>query len=334
MPVLKPAPLDSRVRVARDLRIIEGFAKRAPAGEPDRLLTQAVHAGNDPLMPGGLAMVALAGASSQETYANLIDGAERRAIHLAEVHDIDVAKLMPVVEDDDWEPPLQTLTFWSEGWRREREMDYDGLRPTVASEAAFLRLSLEWAWANEVKWDDFVKDVSKLRGRLEAVLTEGFRPSMRGVPCMYDECRGSRLIRTTVATTDKKTGEKVWVLTDWHCPRCERSWDEESYQRHVYAAIHREKSVVTEFDGETEVWCTVDIAAKRVSRPESTVRVWLHREQVNELCGIGDHRRWRYVLLADVEARDQLARERWAKRVAAMKAKRGEAVTEETRDSA
>lgn len=311
MPVLT----DSRVKVAQDLRVIESLGRRAEVGKPDRLLTQAVHLADDPLMPGGLAMVALADAASQRRYADLLDEAERAAIEAG-------VNLPEVADDDEWEPPLQTLRFWSEVWRAEHGMDYEGFRPTVATEAAFIRHVLEWAWANEPHWDDFARDITKARGRLESVLADGFRPSMRGVSCMYDECRGARLIRTTVAKTDKKTGAKTWVLTDWHCPECERTWTEDEYQRHVYAAIHREKTLVVTDGERTEVWCTVELAAKRVGRPESTVRVWLHREQVAEVCVLGRDR-WRFVLLADVEERDQLARERWARRVAAMKAKRG-----------
>jgi hypothetical protein len=302
MPVLT----DSRVRVARDLRAIAQMEMQ--------MIEQAVNDANSTLMPGGLAMVALANVANQEAFANLIDAAETRAIKLAKRYELDPADLMPAIEDDDWEPPLQTLCFWSEAWRAELDMVAD-FRPTVTTESNFLRWAAEWAWSNEPKWDDFVRDVGKARARLEAILSEGQRPVARGVSCMYDECRGARLIRTTVPAADKD-GNKIWRLTDWHCPRCKRSWDEESYQRHVYAAIHRAKTYIAATDHGTEVWCTVDVAAKRVSRPQSTIRVWLHRHQISEVCVLAQ-RRWSYVLLADVEERDRQARERWAKQQAA-----------------
>jgi hypothetical protein len=186
-------------------------------------------------------------------------------------------------------------------------------RPTEATEANFLRWALDWAWDNEPHWDDFADDVRTAKTRMEGMLTEGERPAFRGVPCLYDECKGARLIRKTVPTRDKK-GRKVWRLTDWHCPKCKRSWSEEDYTRNIYAAIQRDKIHVDADD----TWCTVDHAAMLVKRPEGTVRSWVSRAEVAAFCTADDRKRT-FVLLADVRERDRLAKERHARWLAARK---------------
>lgn len=328
---------DRLTSLARDLRTIEYLSRYDNDLDRQTLLAQAVNLGGDPLMPGGLAMVALAGVANLEQYAHKLDTAEQVAQAKAFRLGLELDDVWPAIDDDDdWEPPLQTLCFWSESWRRERGAERDAtgrpseltdFRPTVNSEASFLRNSLDWAWDNEIHFDDFADDVRKAKARLEALLTEGSRAVARGVPCMYDECRGKRLIRTTIAVRDPDTKEKTWVLTDWHCPNCERSYSEKQYESHVYAAIHRDRSVVLEvLDPETgdwvpDVWCDPELAAKRVGRPGSTVRVWLHRGEVAGICAVGDDARKkprRLVRMADVQARHQLAVLRWEQRQAAI----------------
>lgn len=208
------------------------------------------------------------------------------------------------------------MCFWSEQWRAVHGMIRDA-RPTIVTETNYLRWAIDWAWENEPKWDAFVADVIKTRSRMEAILMQGERPTARGVPCMYDECKKARLIRKTVPAADKN-GNKIWRLTDWHCPSCKRTWTEDEYQRNVYAAIHREKMYLAQAGDDLELYCTVELAAKRVGRPVSTVRVWLHREQVSEICVI-THRSWRFVSMSDVEHRHQLALDR-AEKVKATKA--------------
>lgn len=279
------------VKVARNLRRIVELT--------DQLEAQAIANANDALMPGGLAMVALAAVSAPSDYAEALEAAEHMAIA--------GRRAWPEVEDDDdWEPPLQSLLFWSEAWREEHGYPLPK-RPTEATEANFLRWALEWAWDNEPHWDDFAADVAKAAGRMEALLMEGARPVARGVPCMYDECRGKRLVRKTVPTRDED-GNKAWRLTDWHCPSCHREWSEEDYTRNVYAAIERDH---WQQHG-SETWCTESRAARRVGRPESTVRSWVGRGQVAAICTTDDRRRT-LVLVADVVERDRLARERHAR---------------------
>lgn len=287
------------VKVARDLREIERLH--------EALEVQAVHKANDRLMPGGLAMVALGGVANLEAWEHQFEAREALGRDISHV----------AHEDDSWEPPLQTLRFWSEAWRAEHGAEY-GQRVTVASEANFLRYMLEWAWDNEPRFYDFAKDVEQARLRLEAMLLTGERPVARGVSCMYDECKGKRLIRKTVPARGAN-GEKVWKLTDWHCPNCKKSWDEQTYTRNVYAAVERQHWAVLD----DETWCTVDRAARKVGRPQGTVRSWISRGEVSALCLVTESPigRTTFVMVADVVERDRLAKERYAAWLAARAAR-------------
>lgn len=275
-----------RADVAQDLRTIVALH--------DDLLTQAVHSANDPLMPGGQAMVELAYVALPSQYARQIDYLE------------EVLETYPDLnhEDDSWEPPLQTLLFWSERWRIDRGFPLEDRRPTIGSEAHFLRTSVDWAWENELHFEDFVKDVADAKRRIENTLSAGNRVAFRGVPCMYESCRGTQLVRKTVPTRGKN-GKKTWRLSDWHCPKCKRSWDDDAYARMVTAAhvaAQRE-----EIAGQT--WVSLEHAARDVGRPVKTLRTWIDRGLLAVVCVITG-RRPRFVPLEDVREQHERAAQR------------------------
>lgn len=281
------------VKVARDLREIETLY--------EGLLVQAVHKANDRLMPGGEAMVALAPVGSPYEWGENV--AAEEFYHLSICNRLDHSRChYAESEDDEGEPPLQTLLFWSEQWRAEAGYSLDR-RPTISTEANFIRGSLDWAWDNEMHWDDFAKDVRKARQRLENLLLAGERAE-RGVPCLYDECRGVRLVRKMVPARSDE-GEKIWRRSDWHCPRCKRTWDEDRYAAMVTAA--NEAAKIEDIDG--EVWCTDEYAARQVGRSVKTIRTWVNREQVATVCILAG-RRLKFVSLSDVRARHEEASRR------------------------
>lgn len=288
-------------KVAGDLRAIVELH--------EKLLTQAVHSANDPLMPGGLAMVELGYVASPAQWQWQIDEHERLA---SESEDTFVRDAQPDLshEDDLWEPPLQTLLFWSEDWRNTRGYPLEGRRPTIATEANFLRGSLDWAWDEEVHFEEFVRDVETARKRIEDTLREGER-TLRGVPCMYDECKGKRLERKMrplyhdgERVRDGK-GNGLWEFEDWRCKRCRRTWNEDEYARMVTAASERTK--FEDIDGET--WCSADYAARKVERSVKTIRTWINREELATLCLIAG-RRLPYVSLEDVRELSEVRKTR------------------------
>lgn len=186
---------------------------RAINARYDQLLTQAVHKANDREIPGGQALVTLASVASPERYLWQLDYAERV---LGEHPDV-------THDDDDWEPPLQTLLFWSEAWRIEHNHELDGRRPTIATETNFLRWMLDWAWDNEIHFDDFATDVENALRRIEDTLKAGERTERTRVVCDRCEDKPPRLI-------------KVWGATDHtsdrhKCPRCKHQFDHDALKR-------------------------------------------------------------------------------------------------------
>lgn len=275
---------------------------RAVVAMHERLLAEAVHSANDPLMPGGKSMVELGPVANLETWANLIDGLERRWLDYYGLPGEDMPNWAEN-EDDTWEPPLQTLLFWSESWRHERGYPLEGRRPTIATEASFLRHSVEWAWDHEPHFEDFAKDVAAARRCVEDTLHEGDRAE-RGAPCLYETCNGARLTRRLKPTRDKD-GAKVWVHTDWKCRRCGSSWTEDRYAAMVTAA--HEATKIEEVSG--EMWCSVDYAARKVDRSVKTIRTWIDRSELVALCMIAG-RRLPFVNLDDVRELSELKNRR------------------------
>lgn len=265
---------------------------------------QAIHRADDILMPGGRATVALAYVGSPREWAEQVAADElyhlTACLKSSHKH-CTYAEQAAVGEDD--ETPLQTLLFWSEAWREEHGYELDR-RPTLATEVGFLRGSLSWAWANEMHWDDFVRDLGDTQTRLENLLMQGIR-SERGVPCMYDECKGVRLVRKIEPTRDKD-GHKTWRMSDWHCPRCHRQWNEERYRSNIAAAAWKAQS--EDIDGET--WCSVKYAARKVERTESCVRAWVTKHADWPRVCVIKGRRIGFVRLADVEGHAEKAKRR------------------------
>lgn len=222
---------DPRVTVAQNLTAIVEMSQQ--------LEDQAINDANDHLMPGGLAMVALAGVANLEAWANKVEAAEQRAREMGTT--------LPIDDDDDWEPPLQTLLFWSESLRRAHELENES-RPTEATEANIIRWALDWLWDNEPKWDDMAADIAGAVKRLEALLTEGLR-SKRGVPCLSVECEGGVLVRDVAPRREHRwcdghdgictiphelcPHDRGGLRDEWVCGSCYRSYGTEDYRRAV-----------------------------------------------------------------------------------------------------
>lgn len=276
-------------KVARDLREITDELW-------PRLLEQAQHHARSRLMPGGEAMVALGNVANVEAWENMHQATERYGRAYTSVADED--------PDQSWSA-YQLLEFWSEQWRAERGAEYHSTeyRTTVATEAAFLRGSLDWAWENEPHWTDFANDVSTARSRLEDILKAGDRAEL-GAPCLYEDCNGKRLRRKLQPKGDAH-GRKVYDWGKWHCIRCHREWDDDAYARMVTAA--NEAAKVELIDGEE--WVSTDLAARRVERPASTIRVWIHRAELTVACLVKG-KRTGFVRMAEVEERHAQAKRR------------------------
>ena len=247
------------VKVARDLTEIVELAAR--------LLSEAEHHANDSLMPGGLAMVALGGVANLEAWEHRYEAAEhygRPADHVLD-------------EDDTWEPPLQTLCFWSEQWRAEHGNEYDKT-PTITTEANYIRWALDWAWDNELHFDDFAVDIRKARVRMENLLHAGSRPERSRIVCNACEAKPRLLVRR---------GEAPDCSDDeWKCPGCKVRFDNDGVQR-AHAAMLRSEGA--------ERWVAqADAIAtlRSQGRPERTVRAWLAEGEGGGYCDPTTHQVW------------------------------------------
>lgn len=258
-------------------------------------------------LPGGMAMVDLAPVGSPSEWAEQI--AAEELYHLAKCPKVDHAKCRyaeQAADDDGTETPLQSLLYWSEAWRMERNGYALEGRPSIRSEANFIRWSLEWAWENEAHFEDFATDVAAARTQLENVLLAGER-SERGVPCLYEACKGIRIVRKLEPFRDRETGRKSWRYDNWHCPRCHREWDESRYNSMVAAAAWTAQR--EEIGG--EIWCSPKYAARQVDRPEATIRAWASKGLLAVVCIIRGKRAG-FVRLADVQERNESSRKRAA----------------------
>jgi hypothetical protein len=223
---------DPTVPVARDLAAILDLAPS--------LDDQAAHHASDHLMPGGEAMVALAPVASPEANAWRVWTGE----HGLAPYPDHVAEEDP---DDLW-PPLQLLLFWSEQWRSERGAETD-LRPTLVTEATWLRGVLGWALGQH-GWADFAGDVAGARRKLEGIVHAG-RANRHGVRCLscnHPLVRRSR-DRHEPAHCDGHGGvcviphrrcphDRGGLDDHWHCSECGRWYTEDDYRLAV-AHAHR-----------------------------------------------------------------------------------------------
>lgn len=252
------------VKVARDLTEIERMTAQ--------LDDQAEHKANATIdgsgLPGGLAMVALAPVANLEAWHNRLGAAER-----------DGRNVTDILEDEDetWEPPLQTLRFWSEDWRREWAAEHDIVH-TVATEANFLRWCLPWAWDNEPRWDDFAADIRAARIRLENVLYAGNRAERTRIEC--DQCdQPKRLIKLYGNAEDGSDDI-------WKCPSCKARFTADDTRR-AHAKMLRS-------DG-AEKWVHQADAIgtlKAQGRSERTVRKWLGEGEGEAYCDPVTHEVW------------------------------------------
>lgn len=255
----EPTTDDPTLKVARDLTAIAELA--------DDLEAEAFHAANSRDLPGGAAMVALGPVASHEAFLNVFDTNERIGRDTTYMRD----------DDDEWEPPLQTLRYWSEPIRTAHGSDYE-MRHTTASEAAYLHGALDWIVAHEPRWDDFARDVNRARRRLEDVLHAGRRAQRVRVSCDADDCeRKPRLIK--VYGPDP--------ADDHHkCPACKRRYDDDAFSR-AYARQLRSAGA------ERFVRVADAVGVLRAQgRSERTIRKWFAECQVEGKCDPVTHEVW------------------------------------------
>lgn len=260
---MNPEPQASPVvKVARDLTEIVDLHRR--------LAEQAVHQAGAKVdgtsLPGGAAMVALGPVANLEAWGNQNATDERMGLAYTSVEDED--------PEEAWSP-FQLLEFWSEDWRRVHEAEY-GRRPTIESEANFIRWALDWAWENEPRWDDFAADVRKARVKLEDILSAGNRAERSRVPCSSEACEPQPRLIVIRGEGDTPDHHK--------CPACKTRYMPDDYDRALGRQMRSEGAArfVPKRDA---------VAVLRdQGRPGETIRKWFADLEVETYCEVGTRR--------------------------------------------
>jgi len=261
------AEADQRTKVARDLTEILSLDAA--------LKGRASDDGGNPIIPGGAAMVALGSVANVEAWENRQQATERYGLAYTSVVDED--------PDEAWSA-YQLLEFWSEDWRRIHGMDFEPTphrpRPTVASEANFIRWALDWAWNNEPYWVDFATDINRARVRLENILYAGNRFERSRIEC--DRCERKPGLLVFRGTADDGSDDR------WKCPNpaCKARLTSEDVQR-AHAKMLRSEGA--------ERWVPQADAIsllKAQGRPERTVRQWLADGEGWGYCDPKTHEVW------------------------------------------
>lgn len=252
------------VKVARDLTEIERMSHQ--------LDEQAEHKANASLdqhhLPGGLAMVSLAPVANLGAWHNRLATAERLGADTSWLED----------EDSEWEPVLQTLCFWSEQWRAHHGNEYDQ-RPTIGTEANFIRWALPWAWDNLPEWDDFAQDIRDARVRMENVLYAGNRAERTRIECDQCDAKKRRLVKLYGEATDGSDDI-------WKCPACKHRFNAEDTSR-AHAKMLRSEGAA-KWVHQADAIGTL----KAQGRPERTIRAWLAEGEGEAYCDPVTHECW------------------------------------------
>lgn len=247
-------------KVARDLTEILNLYAQLP--------DQAVNDSQDSLMPGGHAMVALGPVANLEAWGHMQDATERTGRAYTSAEDED--------PDEAWSA-FQLIEFWSEQWRRTHGAEY-GQRPTIASEANFIRYQLGWAWDNLIEWDDFAADVRRARLRLEDILFAGSRAERTRIVC--DGCEKAPRLLVLHGSADDGSEDA------WKCPACKKRFDASEIRR-AHAKMLRSEGA--------ERWLHQADAIgilKLQGRSDSTVRGWLAEGEGEGFCDPLTHEVW------------------------------------------
>lgn len=205
-----------RLLMAKDLTAIVSMYEDLEA----EAINRADQASED-VMPGGDALNMLGPAANLQAWEHRYETEEGRGTTVGRA---DYAADQVDHEDH----PLLVLASWEDVVRDERGQPTD-LRATVQRAADYLRDAMDWMLATDddgqIRWlplDALVRDLRRVRGRLESVLHDGIRDD-RGVPCMY--CgRPLTKVWADAAENDR-----------WHCQPCNLWSTPEQYDLAVQA---------------------------------------------------------------------------------------------------
>jgi len=207
-----------------------------------------------PALPGGNALVLLAAGSESsvqpDRHGNRDHAADSRP--------------------DDAPSASGLLGQWEDDFRSERSEPAASTEATVTNTVAYLMPRIGWAGSHHPAFDEFARDVRRLRTRLE-VTTGRSRRSVHA-PALCFNCGADALEREWT---------KAGLAEDWTCHRCHQTYDHARYFLAIRAALEV---------SQTNAWGLPEHVAATVARPVATVRRWAATGRVGSACEVATRR--------------------------------------------
>ncbi len=175
-------------------------------------------------------------------------------VMLAEGRYLSAARISSEERRNDPLPPLLVLATWEDDWRLELG-HHGGPRATVWRCADYLGAHLTMMAQRHLAFDEFAADITRLRGRMEAVLHDSDQPERAEAVCL--KCSGT-LIRPV---TERGTSDY------WHCTRCRRQLSTDDY--HLALAQFTQAHLAT-----------APALATKIGVEPSTIRQWASRGHI------------------------------------------------------
>lgn len=195
-------------------------------------------------LPGGDPLVLVAPVS---------EGSEDQRKRWETTTDDDRGHLASLELPSDPESPALTLGTWEDDWRKLIGHEA-GPRFDYAKSVGYLLGQLTWAAQRHLAFDEFARDMRRVRRHLEDKLADGERAEVTRTPCL--NC-GTRLIKVYA---DK-------AKDDHHkCPQCRRTHDD--------GEVARSKALVARSE-DADAWILLTDAARSIDRTVHTLRTWV-----------------------------------------------------------
>lgn len=220
-------------------------------------------------IPGGDAMVMLAGGGSEQIQRQLVARGHVTGAHL---------------EDDeqpgDPESIEHVLASHEDDWRLLRTDPAAGL-PSIESACAYLHEHLHWAAQQHPDFADFAKHMRRTVRRLQSVLDDR-DPTVRGVQCLSEECDGD--LKQHFNDPDLSNPKDQGGRRDyWQCTRCDRLYHDREYRLAVKQA-----------HDDVDPWRTAGQLSEMYGISKASIWQWRRRGYLTKFKDAGNGRRMMY----------------------------------------
>lgn len=196
--------------VRRDLqRIVDLYATLPDyLGHPAAIRLDQLRGSGEPVLPGGDPLVLLGPGG---------DAGNRRRAYLAGLDDA-------WDQDDRASDPVSVayaLASWEDTIRKVRREPAASDRETVTGASAYLHKRHDWAAQHLDVFDEYARDLRRLRQHLERVTRTGDQPEPVNATCLSPDCLGQQRLYRRL--TDQGFDDNAY------CPACGREYGPREY---------------------------------------------------------------------------------------------------------